>query len=101
MSFLLALSFALITAAGSNIGMIVQSIDKDTAKVVCLLAMFVCIICCTVTISLVYWILPQLAPRKTDDATDELIDQFIEFKNAVYDRLEAEEKEEFKDVKEL
>jgi len=94
MSFIMPLSFALITAAGSNIGMILTSFDKDSAVIVCLVAMFVCVISMTFTVCLVYWLLPQITPRKKDDATEELIDQFIDFKNGVYDRIEEENKEE-------
>ena len=90
MSFLVPLCFAVMTAAGSNIGMLIQSVDQDNAKVICLLAMFVCVICCTTIVCLAYWLLPQLIPRKTDEATDDLIDQFIEFKNAIYERLDEE-----------
>jgi hypothetical protein len=99
MSFIIPLSFALITAAGSNIGMIIQIVNKENFAVsICLISMFICVICLTTIACLIYWILPQITPRKTDPQTDDLIDQFIEFKNAIYDRLKEEEFKECEDT---
>ena len=90
--FVFPLLFAIITAAGSNLGVLLTITDNMSVNIIHLMCVSVSVACLTANVALVYWILPQITkiPLEENEITNELIDQFMDFKNGVYARMEEE-----------